>query len=153
MLLAPVDESGPARRMAVSGAVLEVAASRVMEQRLGLASEAYTTGRAHRLRMWAEVLTVGGAAGAAVGGRRRSVIAVSGLALLVGSALQRFGVFEAGVESTRDPKYVVVPQRERADRRGVTAEPQSAAASALPGTSKPRPRAPAPYRADDTMLQ
>jgi hypothetical protein len=31
---------------------------------------------------------------------------------------QRFGTFEAGVASTRDPKYVVVPQRERleADR-------------------------------------
>ena len=52
--------------------------------------------------------------GAAVG-RNRAVLAVSGLALLAGSALQRFGVFEAGVESTRDPKYVVVPQRERLD--------------------------------------
>jgi hypothetical protein len=26
-------------------------------------------------------------------------------------------VFEAGVESTRDPKYVVVPQRERLNAR------------------------------------
>ncbi|MDX6585193.1 MAG: hypothetical protein QOI10_4377, partial [Solirubrobacterales bacterium] len=25
----------------------------------------------------------------------------------------RFGVFEAGVASTKDPKYVIVPQRER----------------------------------------
>jgi len=41
------------------------------------------------------------------------LVAASGAALLAGSALQRFGVFEAGVESTRDPKYVVVPQRER----------------------------------------
>jgi hypothetical protein len=32
---------------------------------------------------------------------------------MAGSALQRFGVFEAGVASTQDPKYVVVPQRER----------------------------------------
>jgi formate-dependent nitrite reductase membrane component NrfD len=115
MLLAPVSESGPARRMAVAGAGLEVAASRVLEQRLGLSAEAYTTGKAHRLRKWSEVLTVGGALGAVVGGRRRSVVAVSGFALLAGSALQRFGVFEAGVESTRDPKYVVVPQRERLD--------------------------------------
>ena len=38
---------------------------------------------------------------------------LSGVALLAGSALQRFGVFEAGVASTQDPKYVVVPQRER----------------------------------------
>ena len=113
MLLAPVDEAGPARRMAVVGAGLEVAASRLMEQRLGLVAEAYTTGKAHRLRKWSEYLTVGGALGAVLAGRSRPAVAVSGLALLAGSALQRLGVFEAGVESTRDPKYVVVPQRER----------------------------------------
>ena len=91
---------------------MEVAASRILEQRLGLSAEAYTTGRAHRLRQCSELLTVAGAVGAVVG-RKRAVVAGSGLALLAGSALQRFGVFEAGVASTRDPKYVVVPQRER----------------------------------------
>jgi formate-dependent nitrite reductase membrane component NrfD len=114
MLLAPLDEAGPARRMAVAGAGLEVAASRLLETRLGLSAQAYTTGKAHRLRRWAEILTVGGAVGAVVGGKR-AVVAASGAALLAGSALQRFGVFEAGRESTRDPKYVVVPQRERLD--------------------------------------
>jgi formate-dependent nitrite reductase membrane component NrfD len=118
MVFAPVPEVGPARRMAVAGAGLEVAASRLMEQRLGLSAEAYTTGKAHRLRKWSEYLKVGGALGAAVG-RNRAVLAVSGLALLAGSALQRFGVFEAGVESTRDPKYIVVPQRERLDERAL----------------------------------
>ncbi|OBA72219.1 polysulfide reductase [Mycolicibacterium elephantis] len=116
MLLAPPAETGPARRMAVVGAALEVTASRVMEQRIGLPAEAYTTGRVHRLRQLSEALTVGGAVGAVLG-RRRAVTAMSGAALLVGSALQRFAVFEAGVESTRDPKYVVVPQRERVDAR------------------------------------
>jgi formate-dependent nitrite reductase membrane component NrfD len=113
MLLAPSDESGPARRMAILGAGLEVAASRLVDERLGLVGEAYTTGKAHRLRMWSERLTVAGALGAVAGGRSRAVTAASGIALLTGSALQRFGVFEAGIESTRDPKYVVVPQRER----------------------------------------
>jgi hypothetical protein len=94
---------------------LEVVAWRLLEQRLGLAAEAYTTGKAHRLRKWSEYLTIGGALGAAVAGRNRPAVAVSGLALLAGSALQRFGVFEAGVESTRDPKYVVIPQRDRLD--------------------------------------
>ena len=114
MVFAPLGEAAPARRMAVAGAGLEVAASRIMERRLGLSAEAYTTGRVHRLRKCSEYLTVGGALGAVVG-RSRAVVAVSGLALLAGSALQRLGVFEAGVESTRDPKYVVVPQRERLD--------------------------------------
>lgn len=115
MLLAPVGEAGPARRLAVLGAGLEVAASRLLERRIGLAAQAYTSGTAHRLRRGAEYLTVGGALGAVVAGRRRPAAALSGLALLAGSVLQRFGVFEAGVESTRDPKYVVVPQRERLD--------------------------------------
>ena len=69
MVFAPVGEAGPARRMAVVGAGLEVAASRLLEQRLGLSAEAYTTGKAHRLRKWSEYLTVGGALGAVVAGR------------------------------------------------------------------------------------
>jgi formate-dependent nitrite reductase membrane component NrfD len=113
MLLAPVDEAGPARRLAVLGQAVEVVASRLMERRLGIVAEAYTTGKAHRLRQWSERLTVAGAVGAVLGGRSRAVSAASGIALLAGSALLRFGVFEAGIESTRDPKYVVIPQRER----------------------------------------
>ena len=84
----------------------------------GAAARAWSARRTPRARRtgcgsWSEYLTVGGALGAVLAGRSRAVLAVSGLALLAGSALQRFGVFEAGVESTRDPKYVVVPQRER----------------------------------------
>jgi hypothetical protein len=33
--------------------------------------------------------------------------------LAAGSLLTRFGVFDAGMVSARDPKYTVVPQRER----------------------------------------
>jgi hypothetical protein len=33
--------------------------------------------------------------------------------LAAGSLLTRFGVFDAGMASARDPKYTVVPQRER----------------------------------------
>jgi hypothetical protein len=32
---------------------------------------------------------------------------------VVGSLLTRFGVFGAGIASTKDPKYIVVPQRAR----------------------------------------
>ena len=53
-------------------------------------------------------------------GRSRSAAVLSGAALLAGSAFTRFGVFEAGMESARDPKYVVVPQRERIEREGPT---------------------------------
>ena len=33
------------------------------------------------------------------------------------SVLTRFGVFQAGLASAKDPKYVVVPQRERMRRK------------------------------------
>ncbi len=117
LLLAPVDQTAPARRMAVAGVTMEVGAARLLEHRLGVTREAFMTGRPRHLMRASEILTVGGAVGAVVSGRRRWAAAASGAALLAGSALQRFGVFEAGVASTQDPKYVVVPQRERLAQR------------------------------------
>ena len=38
---------------------------------------------------------------------------VSGLSLLTASALTRFGVFDAGMESARDPRYTIEPQKRR----------------------------------------
>ncbi len=114
MLLAPVAEAGPARRLAVAGVAAELAGSRLIERRPGVVTQAYTTGRAHRLRRAAEYLSLGGALGAVIlAPRSRLGAAAAGLALLGGSVLQRFGTFQAGVASTEDPRYVVVPQRER----------------------------------------
>jgi formate-dependent nitrite reductase membrane component NrfD len=114
MLTAPLEENGPARVFAAVGTVQELVASRVMEHRMGLVREAYEHGQAHRLGVAAEALNVAGLLGTVfLAGRSRAGAAASGLALLAASALQRFRVFDAGVESTKDPKYVVVPQRER----------------------------------------
>jgi formate-dependent nitrite reductase membrane component NrfD len=118
---APVEETGPARRMAALGAALELAAFQAMKRRMGLAAEPLEQGRPHLLLRTAEVLTAGAAALAALAGRRRdrALAAVAGAALLTGSAALRFGVFHAGVASAEDPKYTVVPQRERlAESRG-----------------------------------
>jgi hypothetical protein len=126
MLCAPVEEAGPARVFAAVGAAGELLAAKRMEQRMGLIGEVYRHGEVHRLRRASEVLTVVGLAGTVlVAGRSRAGAAASGLALLAGSALQRFGVFEAGVESTKDPKYVVVPQRERLEQRKGAAATQN----------------------------
>ncbi|GAA2417516.1 polysulfide reductase NrfD [Streptomyces glaucosporus] len=114
MALAPVHQAAPARRFAVCGAALELLSSRRMEARLGLAGEAYGTGRAHRLRKASEYLTAAGLAGTVLlAARGRAAAAACGLALMAGGLLQRLGVFEAGVASARDPKYVTVPQRQR----------------------------------------
>jgi hypothetical protein len=129
MIMAPVAEAGPARTFAATGAVAELVASRVMEHRLGLVGEAYTTGSAHRLRKWSEYLTAAGLVGTVAARRSRLAGIGSGLALLAGSVLQRFGVFEAGVASTRDPRYVVAPQRERMAARDQSVAGSGAASS------------------------
>jgi hypothetical protein len=56
-------------------------------------------------------------------GRNRLIAVLSGAALLAGSALTKFGVFEAGLASARDPKYTVGPQRERLAQAAVQVRP------------------------------
>jgi Polysulphide reductase, NrfD len=54
----------------------------------------------------------------AAGVRRSRIGAVlTGVALLSGSALTRFGLFAAGMESARDPRYTVQMHRARADAK------------------------------------
>lgn len=71
---------------------------------------------------WSERLAVAGGLGALIGGRNRLVAAVSGLALLAASALTRFGVFEAGIESAKDPRYTIEPQKRRLAARRAAGE-------------------------------
>ena len=43
--------------------------------------------------------------------------AAGGALVLAGEVALRWSVFKAGFQSARDPKYTVVPQRERLRRR------------------------------------
>lgn len=117
MLASPVAEAGPARRMALGGAVVEMLAEQVMEKSMGICAEPLHQGKAGALMRASKALTVGGAAGTLLARRSRLMAVVSGAALMAGSVCTRFGVFEAGQESARDPRYTVVPQREQL-RRG-----------------------------------
>ena len=117
MVFAATSDAGPARRLAVAGACVELMAEARMEQSMGLAAETLHSGRAGQLMRASKALTIAGAAGAVVGRRSRLTSALAGKALLAGSVCTRFAIFEAGQESARDPKYTVVPQRERLDRR------------------------------------
>jgi formate-dependent nitrite reductase membrane component NrfD len=116
MVVAPLRETGPARSLAVGGAVLEMVATLRMESAIGITAEPLHEGRAGRYTRVAKVLTGSGALLAALAGRRSRVAAVaSGIALLAGSFCTRFGIFHAGQQSARDPRYTVVPQRQRLD--------------------------------------
>ncbi|MCU1589361.1 MAG: nrfD [Frankiales bacterium] len=118
LLGASLHDAGPARRLAVGGALLELAAEHRMEQSMGLAAEPLRAGTPGRFMRASKALTAFGAVTAAVlGGRSRVAAGLAGAALMAGSACTRFGVFEAGQESARDPKYTVVPQRERLNAR------------------------------------
>ena len=116
--LVPGDAAAPARRLAVLGALLEVAAGARMERRMGRSAEPYAEGRAGALNRWARALTGAGALGTALLARRSRLAAVaSGAALVAGSACTRFAVFAAGLQSAADPSYTVGPQRDRLEAR------------------------------------
>lgn len=117
MLGAPVEECGPVRALGALGGLAEMTSELAMTRRIGMSAEVYETGAPMWLRRAAVPLLAGGALGALVGHRSRALSAMSGAALLAGSALTRFAIFEAGRASARDPKYTVAPQRERVEGR------------------------------------
>ncbi|UVO13836.1 polysulfide reductase NrfD [Mycobacterium sp. SVM_VP21] len=126
MLTTPVREAGPARRLAVLGVLGDVIATRAMEQRMDpIAAEPLHQGRAGAMLRWSERLAIAGGIGTLLGGHRRGMAALSGLALLCASALTRFGVFEAGIASAKDPRYTIEPQKRRLAERqaaGITGD-------------------------------
>ncbi len=116
VLVVPHEEAAPARRMALLGTGLDLATSALVERRHGIVSEPYREGRSGQLMRIAQVTTGLGGLLMALGRTRRSR-AAGGLALIAGSVVTRFGVFEAGLASARDPRYTVLPQRERVRQR------------------------------------
>jgi len=126
MVTTPVREAGPARNLALLGVVGDVVAMKIMERRMDpVAAEPLHQGKAGTMLTWSERLVVAGGLGTLLGGRNRIVAAASGVALLAGSALTRFGVFEAGLASAKDPRYTIEPQKRRLEKRraaGITGD-------------------------------
>ncbi|PWR08211.1 polysulfide reductase [Micromonospora acroterricola] len=120
LIAAPAAETAPLRRLALAAAAIELAGGRQLE-RLGLTGEPYGHGRSGRLVRAGRALLAVGTAGALVSRRSRILSAISGAALVASSVATRFGVFEAGRVSARDPKYTVAPQRERLAQKGPAA--------------------------------
>lgn len=115
-LMAPVRESAPARVLAIFGTACERAAFERMERRIGLVAEPYATGRSGRYVKAGKILSVLGITGALLGRRSRAAGALSGAVLIAASLSTRWGIFHAGMASAIDPRYTVVPQRDRIDR-------------------------------------
>ncbi|MHC1562429.1 NrfD/PsrC family molybdoenzyme membrane anchor subunit [Actinomycetospora sp. C-140] len=117
LVFSSVRDNAPAARLAIAGAATELAIDEKMQRDLGMLADVYEKGRAKTLMRASKTCLVAGALGALVGRRRRWSAALSGLALMAGSALTRFGVFDAGIASANDPAHIVVPQRERLRQR------------------------------------
>ena len=164
MVTTPVAQAGPARVFALLGTAVELAAMRVMKDRMHpVEVEPMESGEPGRLLHRAEVLALAGgvataalevgarvlenraargaggfgvgrssAAGSGVAGTRaggsgrwataarvglRIGSALAGAALAAASAFTRQGMLKAGLESTKDPRHVVVPQRDRLEAR------------------------------------
>lgn len=116
-LLAPVAAAGPARRLAVAGALIEGVAVQLLERRHGEATEPYRVASVRRLARPAKALSALGAAVLVAGGRHAAGARAGGTLLCAGALLERFTVFRAGQVSARDPRYVVEAQRRRVEAR------------------------------------
>jgi hypothetical protein len=122
-MIVPPPNAGPARRLAVAGTAATLAAGEMMEKHLGMLGEPYSQGLPGALNKAAKLLTGAGSVVLAARGRRsRGAAAAGGAAILAGEMALRWAVFRAGYASARDPKYTVLPQRERADKKGTHAE-------------------------------
>jgi DMSO reductase anchor subunit len=118
-ILTPTEHAGPARRLAIGGALVEIGVAEAMKRRLGaFLAEPYEKGDAGRFDNLSKACSGAGAALMALAGRKRRSAAVAGGALvLAGAVLERWSVYRAGFQSARDPKYTVMPQRERLRER------------------------------------
>jgi hypothetical protein len=118
LLVAPLHESAPVRRLGLVAAAAELGLLEVMKRRMGEVGEAYSESpKGHRYERAAQLATGAGIAlGAVLGGRSRWAGALAGAGLVVGSALARFAIFETGITSAENPRYTVVPQRRRITR-------------------------------------
>jgi formate-dependent nitrite reductase membrane component NrfD len=118
-IVTPLAAAGPARRAAIGGVLAELALAQRMERRLGFVGEVYKQEEAGRFLKLSKACTVAGGGLLAWRGKRsRAAAVVGGSLVLAGELALRFSVFKAGFQSARDPRYTVVPQKERLKEKG-----------------------------------
>jgi hypothetical protein len=134
VVLTPPEDAGPARRLAIGGALLELGSSEVMKRRLGEANKPYQEGEVKLLDRLASGLSLGSLL--LIGGlgrRRRWAAMLGGASLLAGSLCERLAIYRAGFHSARQttgegpegplPKDAVEPPAPAAVMQPERAEP------------------------------
>ncbi len=114
-----VPSAAPARRVAIGGAVAELATKAAVTRALPPdVGGAYGQSRSHT---WAQIATgcLAVGAGLCALARGNTLRRLGGAAIAVGAAAERFAVMEAGTASALDPRATIARQRQA----GVAAEP------------------------------
>ena len=127
MLAASTAQAGPARRMAVFGTALELGAGTIMERRLGMLGEPYSSGKSGRLMKAARALTTAG-----------GVAAVA--AEVTAARSPRWGRALGGSLGARSARRRPVhPVRCVRGRHGLFSRPQVHRATPASSTERPAP--------------
>jgi Polysulphide reductase, NrfD len=140
VITTPPSQAGPARRLALAGAVIELTSKELMEKQLGNLGEPYKHAAASKFGHAGRACIAAGTALLAWrGSSSRPAAIAAGTLLCAGALSARWSVFKAGFQSAADPKYVVAPQREavaRGDRAGA-ARSNSKVAATTPAAASP----------------
>lgn len=115
MVFTPTKDAGPARLVAIAGSTADlVATKKMMDKADPVIEDSMHSGRSGTMLRLSERCVAAGLVGTLLGARRSRKLAVaSGIALMVGSALTRFGILYAGLDSVKDPRCVIEPQKRR----------------------------------------
>ena len=113
------DSALPARRLAVTAAIAELALAEELSRRLGELGKPYRQGPAGRLAKAEKAVTGVGVVLLGPLGRRRGPRVAGGVLIAAGALLDRFTVWQAGRQSAREPKDVIGPQRRASDGRTI----------------------------------
>ena len=115
MITTPVAEAGPARKLAVIGAVGDLISARVTRAPDGPGDRRTAAPRhaRHGCCGGANGSPPQAGLGALLGGRHRGVAALSGLALLTASALLGSVSSRRARNPRADPRYTIEPQKRR----------------------------------------
>jgi hypothetical protein len=145
LAVAPPEQAGAARRLALAAAGLELGLEQLMEKRLGELEETYKRGPAGKFARVARATTLGGAALAAARPKSRLASGLGGALMCAGALSTRWSIFKAGFQSAADPAQVIGPQRgaiERGERKGA-ARKQSKVSAVDPALGSPATSIPA----------
>lgn len=118
LIATPTAETRPARAFAALGAASELYFSEKLTEPMHPAeAEPLKTGKPGQRLRWAKRLTIAGGIGAALLSGNRIAAIASGAALATASFLTRSAIMDAGINSTKDPRHVVEPQKARLEAR------------------------------------